>query len=115
MFAPFKRHISSLALGGTFWPVFLALLFFGIGQSAAAAQLNSVVLAEVPIDESGDGGASNSAIRQIGNSVGTALVGGVSAISGVAVLVSAIVIGLLDVAVAHGLPNVQGGGGAAGE
>lgn len=102
-----------LAAQAGFWPVFLALAFFGLGQSGAAAQLNSVVLADVPVEESGDGGAANSTIRQLGNSVGTALVGGAAAINPALVMVLAILIGGVAVFVAFGLPNVKGGGGIA--
>lgn len=104
-----------LAAGGGFWAVFLALAFFGLGQSGAAAQLNSVVLADVPVTESGDGGAANSTIRQLGNSVGTALVGGAAAINPALVMVLAILIGAVAVGVAYILPNVEGGGGGVAE
>jgi predicted MFS family arabinose efflux permease len=104
-----------LANQGAFWPVFLALSVFGLGQSAAAAQLNNVVLSDVPVAESGDGGAANSTIRQVGNSVGTALVGGIAAIQPGLVMVGATLIGAIAVAIGFILPNVKnaGGGGMA--
>ncbi|MBF4993996.1 DHA2 family efflux MFS transporter permease subunit [Arthrobacter gandavensis] len=51
------------------------LLFYGIGVGLATAQLTSVILAEVPLEKSGQGSATQSTARQTGSALGIAVLG----------------------------------------
>jgi len=56
--------------------VLSALLFgYGVGVGMATAQLTSLLLADVPRDESGQASGLQSAIRQLGSALGVALLG----------------------------------------
>ena len=53
-----------------------ALLFlYGVGVGLATAQLTSVILADVPVDESGQASGLQSTVRQLGSSLGVAILG----------------------------------------
>lgn len=53
----------------------LLLVLYGIGLGFAAAQLTSVILVDVPVEDSGQGSAAQSSVRQIGSALGAAIVG----------------------------------------
>ncbi len=54
----------------------LAPLFvYGIGVGFATAQLTSIVLSEVPVQESGLASGTNSTLRQVGSAMGIAILG----------------------------------------
>jgi len=58
------------------WYVTAPLLFvYGIGVGFATAQLTGVVLAEVPVERSGQGSGTQSTARQIGSAFGIAVLG----------------------------------------
>lgn len=57
------------------WILALILAGYGIGLGLASAQLTSVVLADVPPNESGQGSATQSTARQLGFALGTAIMG----------------------------------------
>jgi MFS family permease len=60
----------------TTWTVVTPLLFvYGIGVGFATAQLTGVVLADVPIERSGQGSGTQSTARQIGSAFGIAILG----------------------------------------
>ena len=63
---------------------FLAVYGFGVGL--ATAQLTGVVLAEVPVEESGSASGTQSTSRQIGSALGIAILGTVLFVSTSAVL-----------------------------
>ena len=77
--------LEALAVGGVAvtvsmtvptW-VLCALLFgYGVGVGMATAQLTSLLLSDVPRDESGQASGLQSSFRQLGSALGVALLGG---------------------------------------
>jgi len=51
------------------------LILFGIGVGSSSAQLTNVVLSAVPQKDSGEASAANNAMRQVGTSIGIAVIG----------------------------------------
>jgi MFS family permease len=89
----------------------VALSVFGLGVGAAASQLNTVVMTDVPLDKSGDASASKAALQQVGNSLSAAFVGMLLIISISDVMIYAIIFAFIAMAISLILPNVRGGGG----
>ncbi|WP_405218900.1 DHA2 family efflux MFS transporter permease subunit [Agrococcus sp. Ld7] len=71
--------IAAIALllrpDSTAWLTSPALFVYGIGVGLATAQLTSVVLADVPVERSGQGSATQSTARQTGSALGIAVLG----------------------------------------
>ncbi|MGM1029078.1 MAG: DHA2 family efflux MFS transporter permease subunit [Actinomycetota bacterium] len=71
--------IAALALlirpDSTAWLTSPALFVYGLGVGLATAQLTSVVLADVPVERSGQGSATQSTARQTGSALGIAVLG----------------------------------------
>lgn len=71
--------IASLALlirpDSTAWLTSPVLFVYGLGVGLATAQLTSVVLADVPVERSGQGSATQSTARQTGSALGIAVLG----------------------------------------
>ncbi|WP_186628179.1 MFS transporter [Rhodococcus sp. BP22] len=67
------------------------LVIYGVGLGLASAQLTSTVLADIPVDLSGQGSATQSTVRQVGSALGSAVVGAV-----------------LSVGLAHYLGGIEG-------
>ena len=63
-----SSHVSGLTVAS-----FLFLYGFGVGL--ATAQLTSVILADVPVAESGQASGLQSTVRQLGSSLGVAVLG----------------------------------------
>ncbi len=60
----------------TAWPLLLPFLFvYGFGVGLATAQLTGVVLADVPVQFSGQGSGTQSTARQVGSALGIAILG----------------------------------------
>ena len=57
------------------WLIVVALVIYGLGLGLASAQLTSLVLADVPVDQSGQGSATQSTVRQLGSALGAAIAG----------------------------------------
>lgn len=57
------------------WLVVTVLVVYGIGLGLASAQLTSTVLRDVPTDQSGQGSATQSTIRQVGTALGASIAG----------------------------------------
>ena len=70
--------VSPTATGWTFVPW---LLVYGMGVGLATAQLTGVVMADIPVSESGQGSAVQSTSRQVGAALGTAILGAVLVVS----------------------------------
>jgi EmrB/QacA subfamily drug resistance transporter len=62
------------------WQLAGILAFYGLGLGLASAQLTGTVLADIPTDQSGQGSATQSTVRQVGAALGTAAVGAVLAV-----------------------------------
>lgn len=59
----------------TGWILAPGLFIYGLGVGFATAQLTGVILADVPVAESGQASAVQSTARQVGAAIGTALLG----------------------------------------
>ncbi len=57
------------------WQIVPGIFVYGFGVGLATAQLTSVVLKDVPIDQSGQGSGTQSTARQIGSALGIAILG----------------------------------------
>ena len=66
----------SLSLTTPAWLIAAWLFVYGFGVGFATAQLTSLLLADVPVDESGQASGLQSTARQIGSALGVALLGG---------------------------------------
>ncbi|NYF98468.1 DHA2 family efflux MFS transporter permease subunit [Janibacter cremeus] len=64
-----------LAPSVSVWLMTIPLVVYGLGLGLASAQLTSLVLADVPTAQSGQGSATQSAVRQVGMAIGTAVAG----------------------------------------
>jgi EmrB/QacA subfamily drug resistance transporter len=63
-----SSHISG-------WLVALWLFIYGLGVGMATAQLTSVILIDIPVDESGQASGLQSTFRQLGSALGVAILG----------------------------------------
>ena len=63
------------------WAFVPGLLVYGVGVGLASAQLTSVVLSEIPPEESGQASGMQSTFRQVGAAVGIALLGTILSVS----------------------------------
>lgn len=59
----------------SFWVLAGWLFLYGAGVGLATAQLTSVILAEVPVNQSGEASGLQSTVRQLGSALGIALLG----------------------------------------
>ncbi len=57
------------------WQIVPGIFIYGFGVGLATAQLTSVVLKDVPLDQSGQGSGTQSTSRQIGSALGIAILG----------------------------------------
>ena len=57
------------------WRLVPGLLIYGIGVGYASAQLTGVILADVPVRQSGQASGTQSTARQVGSALGTAVLG----------------------------------------
>jgi EmrB/QacA subfamily drug resistance transporter len=57
------------------WAIVPGLFVYGFGVGLATAQLTSVVLRDVPVEQSGQGSGTQSTARQIGSALGIAILG----------------------------------------
>ncbi|MFD0365438.1 DHA2 family efflux MFS transporter permease subunit [Nocardia sp. GCM10030253] len=60
------------AADSSWWSIAVALFVYGIGVGFATAQVTNVVLAEVPVEFSGQGSGIQSAARELGSALGIA-------------------------------------------
>jgi EmrB/QacA subfamily drug resistance transporter len=65
----------SLSLTANGWVLAAWLFVYGAGVGMATAQLTSVILADVPVSQSGQASGLQSTIRQLGSALGIALLG----------------------------------------
>lgn len=57
------------------WQIVPGIFIYGFGVGLATAQLTSVVLKDVPLDQSGQGSGTQSTSRQVGSALGIAILG----------------------------------------
>jgi EmrB/QacA subfamily drug resistance transporter len=58
------------------WQLCACLFVYGLGVGMATAQLTSLLLHDVPVDESGQASGLQSSVRQLGSALGVAVLGG---------------------------------------
>lgn len=64
-----------IAVDTPWWAVAIGLVVYGFGVGLATAQLTGVVLADVPVAQSGQASGTQSTSRQIGSALGIAILG----------------------------------------
>jgi EmrB/QacA subfamily drug resistance transporter len=57
------------------WTTGVPLFFYGMGVGFATAQLTQLILADVPVDKSGQASSTQSTARQVGSALGIAILG----------------------------------------
>lgn len=57
------------------WELSIWLVLYGLGVGYASAQLTGVILADVPVRQSGQAAGTQSTARQVGSALGTAVLG----------------------------------------
>ncbi len=57
------------------WASGVPLFFYGMGVGLATAQLTQLILADVPLDKSGQASSTQSTARQVGSALGIAILG----------------------------------------
>lgn len=65
----------SISITASAWVLAAWLFLYGAGVGLATAQLTSVILAEVPVSQSGQASGLQSTFRQLGSALGIALLG----------------------------------------
>ncbi|MGA8046479.1 MAG: MFS transporter, partial [Dermatophilaceae bacterium] len=66
----------SISADITSWELCAVLFLYGVGVGMATAQLTSLLLHDVPVDESGQASGLQSTVRQLGSALGVAVLGG---------------------------------------
>jgi EmrB/QacA subfamily drug resistance transporter len=71
---------SRLGVDSSFWDILPALLLGGCGMASAMAPTTAAAMASVPVDKAGVGSAIINCMRQIGGSLGIAVMGALIAV-----------------------------------
>jgi EmrB/QacA subfamily drug resistance transporter len=72
-------YYSTLGTDAKFWSLLPALLIGGVGMSLTMTPSAAAVIGSVPVDKSGVGSAVMNSMRQVGGSIGVALIGAIMA------------------------------------
>jgi len=72
---------SQLDQGSNFWDIFPGLIVGGIGMALTMTPATSVAMGSVPVDKAGVGSAVLNSMRQVGGSLGIAIMGAIVAAS----------------------------------
>jgi EmrB/QacA subfamily drug resistance transporter len=72
-------YLSTLGLGATFWNLLPAMLVGGFGMALTMTPSAAAAIRSVPVEKSGVGSAVLNSFRQVGGSVGIALMGAIVA------------------------------------
>ena len=64
-----------IAVDTPWWQIVIGLFVYGFGVGLATAQLTGVVLADVPVEQSGQASGTQSTARQFGSALGIAMLG----------------------------------------
>jgi EmrB/QacA subfamily drug resistance transporter len=70
---------STFAVDSTFWDLLPALLLGGVGMALAMAPTTAAAMGSVPVDKAGVGSAVLNSARQVGGSLGIAVMGAIVA------------------------------------
>ncbi len=66
---------ATITPSSTAWQMSLWLIIYGMGVGYASAQLTGLILADVPVRQSGQASGTQSTARQVGAAMGTAILG----------------------------------------
>jgi EmrB/QacA subfamily drug resistance transporter len=66
---------SSVKVDATALSLMPALIVFGLGMGMATAQLTNLVLSSIPVSLAGEAAGANATMRQVGSSIGVAIIG----------------------------------------
>ena len=72
---------STLGVDSTFWDIVPGLILGGFGMSLAMTPTTAAAMGSVPVDKAGVGSAVLNSMRQVGGSLGIALMGAIVASS----------------------------------
>jgi sugar phosphate permease len=72
-------YLSTLGVGATFWNLLPGFLVGGVGMSLTMTPSAAAATRAVPVDKAGVGAAVLNASRQVGGSLGIALIGAIMA------------------------------------
>jgi EmrB/QacA subfamily drug resistance transporter len=64
-----------ISTGTPWWAIAIGLFVYGMGVGLATAQLTGVILADVPVEQSGAASGTQSTARQVGSALGIAILG----------------------------------------
>ncbi len=67
----------SISMDVATWQLCACLFVYGVGVGMATAQLTSLLLHDVPVEESGQASGLQSSVRQLGSALGVAVLGGI--------------------------------------
>ncbi len=67
--------VQSIAVAISPWSLTPPLIVFGLGIGMSSAQLTNIILSGVPVSFSGEASGVNATIRQVGTSIGIAIIG----------------------------------------
>lgn len=103
----------TIGVRASWWLIAAVLVIYGAGLGLASAQLTSTVLADIPAEQSGQGSATQSTVRQLGSAIGSAAAGTALAI-GLTVALPGRLAGLVPAAQADTLTRavIDSAGGA---
>jgi MFS family permease len=72
-------YLSTLGLGANFWNLLPAMIVGGFGMALTMTPSAAAAVRSVPVDKSGVGSAVLNSFRQVGGSIGIALMGAIVA------------------------------------
>jgi len=72
-------YYSTLGTNANFWDLLPALLIGGVGMSLTMTPSAAAIIGSVPTDKAGVGSAVMNSMRQVGGSIGVALIGAIIA------------------------------------
>ncbi|CAN5200057.1 MFS transporter [soil metagenome] len=112
---------AGLSVNATAWNLTPGLAIFGAGMGMVMAQISNLTLSAVPVSQAGEASGINNTMRQVGSSLGSAIIGAVllsalttnitTGINGSTIIPQAVKSQLVD-AVSTQTSNVEFGGGA---
>ena len=113
--------IQSLHVGSTQWTLAPGFMLIGFGMGVIFGQTNNLALSAVPVREAGEAAGVNNTFRQVGMSLGAAIIGSIM-LSAIAVNLSNGILGsqvipqnqksIIAEAVSKQTSNIEFGGGA---